>query len=155
MAVSRLPPDVLATITDDMVSEAAASVAEKLGRYGVSGDRGSLSTVGEFVREECVVGSRHRVAIRSLYDRYVAWCVRHHRVPLNRNYFGRELGKVVPGLNRSRPWGDGRERPVLYVGIGLKQDQGRLRRKNVNSEKVSGWRRLRVDTMPAARTEKA
>lgn len=156
MALSRHPQLLSGNITEEDIKTAVGILARELGlKEEQQRPRNPLDTVAEFVEEECMVGRQYRVPTQDLYNHYLAWCVRNHKPPVNRSHFGRELRKLVPGLKRVRPWGDGKDRPVFYVGIGLKQDQGRLRRKNVNSEKVSGWRRLRVDTMPAARTEKA
>jgi len=123
MAVSRIPPDMLPSITEETLKEVAALLANELGWSDApSLSRGPLDTVAEFVDEECVVGRGHRIPIKALYDRYVAWCARYHKAPVNRNHFGRELGKIVPGIKRSRPWGDGKDRPVVYVGIGLRKE---------------------------------
>ncbi|RMF20523.1 MAG: hypothetical protein D6760_11380 [Deltaproteobacteria bacterium] len=77
------------------------------------------SPVAAFVREECVVGPGHRVAVDRLYDAWRRWCESEGRQAVTtRQTFGRDLAAAVAGITRRRGTG---MRP-FYEGIALKGD---------------------------------
>jgi len=75
------------------------------------------SPVAAFVREECVVGPGHRVAVDLLYEAWRQWCESEGRQAVTtRQTFGRDLAAAVAGITRRRSTG---MRP-FYEGIALK-----------------------------------
>jgi putative DNA primase/helicase len=79
------------------------------------------SPVGGFVRDCCVVGQGHRVAITDLYARWKRWCEEKGREPGNELVFGRDLRAAVPGID-DRQVRQGAARWRVYEGIDLAKD---------------------------------
>lgn len=74
------------------------------------------SPVGTFIREVCVVGPEHRIAVDELYLCWQSWCARDGRnLVSNKQIFGRDLMAAVPAI-RCRQGTYGR----FYEGIGVK-----------------------------------
>jgi len=80
--------------------------------------RVTCNPVATFVKEQCYVGEGHTVPKRNIYQSYAEWCSENGHKTLNSANFGRELKRVVPGLQDARPRVDG-ERVTEYVGISL------------------------------------
>jgi len=67
------------------------------------------SPVGQFLREECVIGNDCRVSRGDLYDAYARWCNAHGRRHVDDQVgFGRQLRAAVPTIRDSQPRVDGR-----------------------------------------------
>ena len=78
------------------------------------------SPVAAFVRDECVVGPRHRVWVADLYEAWKYWCEREGRTLVStKQSFGRDLAAAVSGISRRR----GSENQPFYEGIELKGEQ--------------------------------
>jgi putative DNA primase/helicase len=89
----------------------------------------ALETVGSpiraFLKERCKMGPDHRVSTEALYTAWVHGCGKQGRVPRTKEWFGRDLQAVQPGVTQSRPAQDG-VRVRMYEGIALKDDQEEL-----------------------------
>ena len=78
------------------------------------------SPVGAFVRDECVVGSGHRVWVDELYEAWRRWCEREGRtVVCTKQSFGRDLAAAITGICRRRSTGQA----AFYEGISLKEQK--------------------------------
>jgi P4 family phage/plasmid primase-like protien len=74
------------------------------------------SPVSAFVRDECVVGPGHRVAVDVLYDAWRRWCDQEGRqIVTTKQTFGRDLAAAVSGVTRRR----GAAMQPFYDGIAL------------------------------------
>ena len=79
------------------------------------------SPVGEFVRECCVLGQEHSVAIAELYRSWQLWCADKGRLGVGDEHrFGRDLRAVLPALTVSQPRLPDGSRPRVYQGVGLR-----------------------------------
>ncbi len=77
------------------------------------------SPVGSFIRDCCVLGPTHRVAVDDLFARWAEWCVKTGRPTAGTvQMFGRDLSAVVPEVRLTRPREDG-SRYRAYEGIQL------------------------------------
>jgi putative DNA primase/helicase len=78
------------------------------------------SPIGQFLREECIVGDDYRVARADLYDAYVKWCEAHGRKHVDDQVgFGRQLRAALPSIRDTKPRVEGRH-VRHYVGVGLR-----------------------------------
>jgi putative DNA primase/helicase len=87
----------------------------------------SSSPMGAFIREQCVVGPEHEVAIADLYNAYRNWCLakgRDLKFLGDEHTFGRKLNEALPELGYppvkqgQHRQSDGK-RPRHYKGIAL------------------------------------
>ena len=77
------------------------------------------SPVSAFVRDRCVVGSGHRVAVDALYEAWKDWCDNEGRQTVsNKQTFGRDLAAAVAGITRRR----GTAQQPFYEGITLQKE---------------------------------
>ena len=78
------------------------------------------SPIGQFLREECVVGDGYRVSRADIYDAYKSWCEARGRKHVDDQVgFGRQLRAAVPTIRDSQPRIDG-QRIRYYEGVGLR-----------------------------------
>jgi putative DNA primase/helicase len=77
------------------------------------------SPIAMFVRERCVLGPEHEIAVERLFRAWRSWCEdKGYDRPGSVQTFGRDLRAVIPSLTVPRPRaGEGRER--RYRGIAL------------------------------------
>lgn len=75
------------------------------------------SPVHAFVREHCVVGAGHRVAVSDIYRAWRRWCTAADMAPGTTQIFGRDLAAAVPGIHRRR----GTNQVPFYDGIRLQE----------------------------------
>jgi putative DNA primase/helicase len=74
------------------------------------------SPVSAFVRDMCVIGPGHRVAVDALYEAWRRWCEYEGRQAVTtRQTFGRDLAAAVAGITRRR----GTHDVPFYEGIHL------------------------------------
>jgi putative DNA primase/helicase len=86
--------------------------------------RDSVSPISAFVRERCVRGSDHEVAVDRLYQEWRDWCLDQGRDhPGTKATFAKNLYTVAPEVHRVRPRVQG-ERPYRYTGIALRAYDG-------------------------------
>ena len=76
------------------------------------------SPISAFVRDECVVGSDHRVEIAALWAAWKTWCEGDNRHPGTKAVFGRDLHATAPMVRKIRPR-EGGDRTHVYEGIDL------------------------------------
>jgi putative DNA primase/helicase len=76
------------------------------------------SSVGQFVRECCVVDGRAKVSRADIFAAWKLWCEAGNREPGGDGLFGRDLRAAVPTIRDTQPREDG-ERYRAYQGIGL------------------------------------
>ena len=80
------------------------------------------SPVAAFVRDRCVRGPGHEVAIDVLYAAWKTWAEDNGHVKSTKQVFGRDLRAALPGLRVARPGGhDELERARVYVGVALRE----------------------------------
>jgi putative DNA primase/helicase len=80
------------------------------------------SPVAAFVRDRCVRGPVHEVAVDTLYTAWKAWAEDNGHVKSTKQVFGRDLRAAVPGLRVARPGGhDELGRARVYVGVTLRE----------------------------------
>jgi putative DNA primase/helicase len=78
------------------------------------------SPVSAFVRDRCLVGGEHDVAVADLFAAWRSWCEDNGRdKPGTVQILGRDLRAVVPALRTIRPR-DGQDRERRYAGIALR-----------------------------------
>jgi putative DNA primase/helicase len=80
----------------------------------------SSSPVGAFLRESCVLGPEHTIAIADLYDAWKTWCLSKGREKYtgDEHTFGRNLNAACPTVTVTRPRSEG-SRKRHYQGIAL------------------------------------
>jgi putative DNA primase/helicase len=78
------------------------------------------SPVKAFVRDRCLVGHEHQVAIDDLYAAWKEWAEDNGHGRKTKQTLGRDLRAALPLLRVVRPREDG-ERVRLYSGIGLQE----------------------------------
>jgi putative DNA primase/helicase len=79
------------------------------------------SPVAAFVRDRCVRGAEHEVAVDVLYAAWRSWAEDNGHVRSTKQVFGRDLRAAVPGLRVARPGGhDELERARVYLGVALR-----------------------------------
>ena len=82
------------------------------------------SPVAAFVRDRCVSGPEHKVAVDDLYGAWKTWADDNGHVKSTKQMFGRDLRAAVPGLKVRRPGGhDERDRDRVYVGVALRDEE--------------------------------
>jgi putative DNA primase/helicase len=80
------------------------------------------SPVAAFVRDRCVRGPEHSVAIDVIYASWKTWAEDNGHVRSTKQVFGRDLRAAVPGLRVTRPGEhDDPDRPRVYVGVALRE----------------------------------
>lgn len=85
--------------------ESAKEAMEEMMRIG--------SPVRAFVAECCEVGIGNEESVEFLWDKWKAWCTSNGNQPGSKNWWGRNLKTVVPGLSRK----DIGHHDYVYVGI--------------------------------------
>ena len=80
----------------------------------------SSSPVGAFLRESCILGPEHTIAITDLYGAWKAWCLSKGREKYtgDEHTFGRNLNAACPTVIVTRPRSEG-GRKRHYQGIAL------------------------------------
>jgi putative DNA primase/helicase len=78
------------------------------------------SPVAAFVRDRCVRGPDHEIAVDSLYAAWKTWAEDNGHTKVTKQVFGRDLRAAVPGLRVARPGGHDEDRVRVYVGVGLR-----------------------------------
>jgi putative DNA primase/helicase len=86
------------------------------------------SPVSAFLRQCAVTGAGYEVEHGAMFDAWREWCSRTNARAGTAQNLGRELRAAVPGLKDSRPWADGKDRPRLYIGVGLTAEGEKLRK---------------------------
>jgi putative DNA primase/helicase len=81
------------------------------------------SPVAAFVRDECVTGPTHEVAIDLIWSRWKAWADANGHRPGSKTHLGRDLRAVYPSL-RVVQLREGESRSRIYRGIGLRERTG-------------------------------
>jgi putative DNA primase/helicase len=80
------------------------------------------SPVAAFVRDRCVRGPEHGVAVDELYAAWRSWAEDNGHVRSTKQVFGRDLRAAVPGVKVARVGGhDSAERARVYQGVGLQE----------------------------------
>jgi putative DNA primase/helicase len=79
------------------------------------------SPVAAFVRDRCVRGAEHEVAVDDLYAAWRAWAEDNGHVKSTKQVFGRDLRAAIPGLRVTRPR-DGDTRVRAYSGVALREE---------------------------------
>jgi len=78
------------------------------------------SPVGAFVRDRCGVDPDLSIAVDSLYSEWRSWCERGGKVrPTDKATFGRDIGALLPHVQRKRVRGQVGERTYVYEGISI------------------------------------
>jgi putative DNA primase/helicase len=78
------------------------------------------SPIGAFLRDRCVIGAEHSVAVGRLFECWCEWCKAQGRDhPGTAQSFGRDLRAAIPALKVTQPR-DGDDRLRLYQGLRLK-----------------------------------
>jgi putative DNA primase/helicase len=86
--------------------------------------RDAVSPISAFVRERCVRGAAHEVAVDRLYQAWRDWCEDEGRDhPGTKTTFAKNLYTVAPEVHRVRPRVQG-EREYRYTGIALRSYDG-------------------------------
>ena len=85
--------------------DSATEALEEMMRIG--------SPVRAFVSECCEVGAGYEEDQELLWDKWKEWCARNGNQPGSKNWWGRNMKTVVPGLGRK----DGGKHDYVYVGI--------------------------------------
>ena len=124
-----------ARLTDELLSEAPAIfnwaldgldrlnkrghfVSPESGRNTIQQLQDLSSPLSAFLRDACIMGSEHRVAVDRLWAAWKAWCENEGRAPGSKALFGRDLHAAAPTIKKTRPSGDGK-RTSFYEGIAL------------------------------------
>jgi putative DNA primase/helicase len=77
--------------------------------------------VAAFVRDRCVRGPEHAIAVDDLYAAWRTWAEDDGHAKSTKQVFGRDLRAAIPGLRVARPGAhDASDRSRVYVGVGLK-----------------------------------
>jgi putative DNA primase/helicase len=79
------------------------------------------SPVGAFVREECVTGTEHAIAVDELWVAWKRWADENGHSKSTAQVFGRDLRAVLPRVHRVRPRTQGDGRHYVYQGVALRQ----------------------------------
>jgi putative DNA primase/helicase len=80
------------------------------------------SPVAAFVRDRCVRGSEHEVAVDAVYAAWREWADDNGHVKASKQVFGRDLRAAIPGLRVTQHGPQG-ARVRIYAGVALR-DQG-------------------------------
>lgn len=103
------------------------NLPEKVRQAG-SAYREDMDVLGDWIREECVVGPEHQGKASSLWQSYSGWALSNPAVQLSRGAFASKLGERFP---RKRD-----NKGIVYQGIGVKQDVSPDRQALVPRAKV-------------------
>jgi putative DNA primase/helicase len=80
------------------------------------------SPVAAFVRDRCLRGPEHEVAVDELYSAWRTWAENNGHVKSTKQVFGRDLRAAIPGLRVGQP-GAGDNRPRVYRGVAQREDE--------------------------------
>jgi putative DNA primase/helicase len=82
------------------------------------------SPIAAFVRDRCVRGHEHEVAVDTLYADYRTWAEDNGHTRSTKQVFGRDLRAAIPGLRIARVGGhESAERERVYQGVGLREQR--------------------------------
>lgn len=118
-------PGIFAWALDGLAAVARTSrfTEPKSSRDAVVSLQDIASPMSAFVRDRCVVGREHEVAVASLFAEWKSWCEDNGRdKPGTVQIFGRDLRAVVPSLGQYRP-NDGGDRERRYRGVRIKTSE--------------------------------
>jgi putative DNA primase/helicase len=104
------------TVTNDNCFTPLAAADE-----AITAMRDLASPVAAFVREQCVIGPAHEIAVDNLYTAYKAWAEDNGHTKKEKHTFGRDLRAAVPQIKVKRPGDRGRHR--TYEGIDIRRGQ--------------------------------
>ena len=102
----------------DRLNKRGHFVSPESGRNTIQQLQDLSSPLSAFLRDACIMGSEHRVAVDRLWAAWKAWCENEGRAPGSKALFGRDLHAAAPTIKKTRPAGDGK-RTSFYEGIAL------------------------------------